>query len=99
MNYRADNLLHQWAEFTHRRAEGLGYSHNPALGFAAKGPLPFNGFGSRLPRGVTLPGIRAYNRVEAALSDLGNKHRVTASLEYGVLRPNGEPLRRCYRFR
>ena len=80
MHKHSDHLLSQWAKFTHRHTGGLGYRHTT-----------LEWLGSRLPRGVNLPGIHAYNRVEATLSDLGDKHRVADSLEYGVLRPNGEP--------
>ena len=94
MCHASDPVLDTWAEFSHRHREGLGYSNITTLAAMAEGRLSGgSGFGSRVPRGVTLPGVRAYATVERALSGLQEKHRVVAGLEFGLLRPDGEPLR------
>ena len=94
MCHASDPVLDSWAEFSHCHREGLGYSHLTTLAAMAEGKLSGgSGFGSRVPRGVTLPGFKSFVVVERALSTLRPKHRVVASLEYGLLRPDGEPLR------
>jgi hypothetical protein len=38
--------------------------------------------GSRLPRGVMIPGLSSYIRVERALNSLSDQHRLVANVEY-----------------
>ena len=89
-----DRLLSTWAQFAHAHAEGLGFSNSTVLGRASAGELVFGQpCGSRLPAGVSLPGTREYHRVETVLEDLGEGHRLVAALEYGLVRPQGVPVK------
>ena len=89
-----DRLLCTWAQFAHAHAEGLGYSSTTTLGRAAAGELVFGQpCGARLPVGVQLPGLREYHAVERVLDQLGQGHRLVVALEYGLLRPEGVPIK------
>ena len=50
-------------------------------------------FRSELPRGVQLRGLGVWQRVEHVLDDLGTGYRLACAVEYGILRPDGEPVK------
>ena len=88
MSY-AELLLSTWAEFTVNQREGLGYSPTTLLDNLSRDSIPGGTFKSRIPRDLFAKGFRIWKGVEKILDDMGDKHRVVAALEYGVVHPNG----------
>jgi len=74
-----DRLIEEWASVSIRvDGTGLGHARSSPIWRAMNGHLATGGdYGSALPRGVQIPGLRGYIRVERVLRRLGPHYRQT----------------------
>ena len=72
-----DRLIEEWASVSIRvDGTGLGHARSSPIWRAMNGHLATGGdYGSTLPRGVQIPGLRGYIRVERTLRRLGPHYR------------------------
>lgn len=80
-----ERALEQWAWVCQSvDCDGLGYSSTTSIGRMMRGELTSDGtsFGSRIPRGVTQPGLRGFLAVERTLKRLRPYYRAVLKTHY-----------------
>jgi len=87
-------LFSNWAAITFRTAGNLGYSKSsPSAPEHWMIQYKFTRYKAALPHDVQMYGLSDYLKVENALSELPDKHRLVLSLDQGIIRPNNIDFR------